>query len=235
MLALTHSALRRAAQYFFTRSYFRVSGGTRKKMWRSLILATDHRQRRRQMRWAIGVLLALVTIPVTIALFAQERPRILIITDLEGVGGINDRDEQILPGQRRFEESRRLLIGEVNAAVEGALKGGAREVVVWDGHDGSRTLSIDEIHPRAQLIQGRPTPADYYMSERQYDGIMFVGQHAMALAAGALAHSQSSATIERITLNGRPVGEIGQVAAIGGYFNVPTIMLSGDDAACREL
>lgn len=183
------------------------------------------------MRRAIGILLALVTIP----LVAQERPRILIITDLEGVGGINDRDEQILPGQRRFEESRRLLIGEVNAAVEGALKGGAREVVVWDGHDGSRTLSIDEIHPRAQLIQGRPTPADYYLGERQYDGIMFVGQHAMAGAPGPLAHSQSSATIERITLNGRPVGEIGQVAAIGGYFNLPVIMLSGDEAACREL
>jgi len=175
--------------------------------------------------------LALATLP----LMAQDRPRILIITDLEGVGGINDRDEQILPGQRRFEESRRLLIGELNAAIEGALKGGAREVVAWDGHDGSRTLSIDEIHPRAQLIQGRPTPADYYMSERKYDGIMFVGQHAMAGAAGPLAHSQSSATIERITLNGRAVGEIGQVAAIGGYFNVPTIMLSGDDAACREL
>src|SRR3989442_15869210 len=110
------------------------------------------------------------------ALGAAQGPRVFILTDMEGVDGVNDRDEQILPGQRRFEESRRLLIGEVNAAVEGALKGGARDVVVWDGHDGSRTLSIDEIHPRAQLIQGRATPADYYLRERQYDGIMFFGQ-----------------------------------------------------------
>src|SRR5258705_532039 len=83
--------------------------------------------------------------------FAQGA-RILIVTDLEGAGGVNDADEQLLPGQRRYIESRRILTGEVNAAVEGALAGGATEVVIWDGHDGSRTQSIDEIHPSAKLI-----------------------------------------------------------------------------------
>jgi D-amino peptidase len=171
----------------------------------------------------------------TITLYAAEGPRILVITDLEGVGGVNNPDEQLLPGQRRFEESRRLLVGELNAAVEGALRGGAREVVIWDGHDGSRTLSIDEIHPRAQLIQGRPTPANYYLDEKLYDGIFFVGQHAMAGAKDAvLAHSQSF-TVKNIFLNGQPVGEIGQVAAIAGYFDIPVIMLAGDRAACDEL
>jgi D-amino peptidase len=108
-------------------------------------------------------------------------------------------------------------------------------VVIWDGHDGSRTLSIDEIHPRAQLIQGRPTPANYYLDEKLYDGIFFVGQHAMAGAKDAvLAHSQSF-TVKNIFLNGQPVGEIGQVAAIAGYFDIPVIMLAGDRAACDEL
>jgi len=164
-----------------------------------------------------------------------DRHRIMIVTDLEGVGGVNNADEQLLPGQRRFEESRRLLLGEVNAAVEGAFKGGAREVVIWDGHDGSRTLSIDEIDRRAQLLQGRPTPANYYLEDRLYDGIMFVGQHAMAGAPkGVLAHSQS-VSVQNIFLNARPVGEIGQVTAIAGYFNIPVIMLAGDQAACEEL
>src|SRR6476659_796502 len=85
-------------------------------------------------------------------------PRIFVVTDMEGVGGVNNADEQLLPGQRRYEESRRLLTGELNAAVEGALAAGATEVVVWDGHDGSRSLSIEDIHPRARLIQGKPTP-----------------------------------------------------------------------------
>lgn len=167
--------------------------------------------------------------------FPIERPRVLIITDMEGVGGVYDADEQLLPGQRRFEESRKYLIGEVNAAVQGALRGGAREVVVWDGHDDSRTLSISDLPVGAQLIQGTPTPADYYLEDRLYDGILFIGQHAMAgTKNGILAHSQSF-SIQSISINGKPVGELGQVAAIAGYFNIPVIMLSGDQAACDEM
>ena len=162
-------------------------------------------------------------------------PRILIVTDMEGVGGVNNADEQLLPGQRRYDESRHLLAGELNAAVEGAFQAGASEVVVWDGHDGSRSLSIEDVDPRARLLQGRPTPANYYLSDRAYDAIFFVGQHAMAGAkGGVLAHSQSFA-VERIGINGRAVGEIGQVAAIAGYFHIPVVMLAGDQAACEEL
>jgi D-amino peptidase len=161
--------------------------------------------------------------------------RIFIVTDLEGAGGVNDPDEQLLPGQRRYPESRKILTGEVNAAVEGALAAGAAEVVIWDGHDGSRTLSIDEIHEKARLLQGKPTPANYYLSDRAYDGIIFIGQHAKAGTKNAvLAHSQSFSVL-RITINGREVGELGQVAAIAGQFHIPVIMLSGDEAACAEM
>src|SRR5260370_30042267 len=112
--------------------------------------------------------------------------RILIVTDLEGAGGVNDADEQLLPGQRRYFESRKILIGEVNAAVAGARLAGASEVVIWDGHDGSRTLSVDEIPDGAKLLQGRPTPANYYLSEKLFDGILFIGQHAIAGARNAV-------------------------------------------------
>jgi D-amino peptidase len=165
----------------------------------------------------------------------SQGPRILIVTDLEGAGGVNDADEQLLPGQRRYVESRRILTGEVNAAVEGARTAGASEVVIWDGHDGSRTLSVDEIHGNAKLLQGKPTPANYYLSEKLYDGIIFIGQHAMAgTKDGVLAHSQSF-NVKRIAINGIEVGEIGQIAAIAGYFSIPVIMLAGDQAACTEL
>src|SRR5712692_7842259 len=164
-----------------------------------------------------------------------QRPSFLMVTDMEGVGGVNNADEQLLPGQRRYDESRRLLVGEINAAIKGLLEAGAGQVVVWDGHDGSRSLSIDDIDPAAELIQGRPTPAHYYLQDRLYDGILFVGQHAMAGAKnGVLAHSQSF-SVERISLNGRSVGEIGQIAAIAGYFHIPVIMLAGDQAACDEI
>jgi D-amino peptidase len=166
---------------------------------------------------------------------AAERPRILIVTDMEGVGGVYDAQEQLEPGQRRFEEARRILTGELNAAIEGALSGGVKEIVVWDGHDGSRTFAVDEIHPKAQLIQGKPTPANFYMEDRLYDGIIFVGQHAMAGSKNAILSHTQSFTVQSITINSRPVGEMGQVAAIAGYFNIPVIMLTGDHAACDEM
>jgi D-amino peptidase len=169
------------------------------------------------------------------AICAAQKPRFFIVTDMEGVGGVNNADEQLLPGQRRYDESRKLLVDEINAAIKGLLEAGAGQVVVWDGHDGSRSLSIADIDPAAELIQGRPTPANYYLQDRLFDGILFVGQHAMAGAKnGVLAHSQSF-SVERISLNGRSVGEIGQVAAIAGYFHIPVIMLAGDQAACDEL
>ena len=169
------------------------------------------------------------------SLHAADGKRILIVTDMEGVGGVNNADEQLLPGQRRFEETHRLLVGELSAAVEGVLAAGAGEVVIWDGHDGSRALSVDDIHPKAKLIQGRPTPATYYLSDKLYDGILFIGQHAMSGAKDAvLPHSQSF-TVQNIFINSRPVGEIGQVAAIAGFFGIPVIMLAGDQAACDEL
>jgi D-amino peptidase len=161
--------------------------------------------------------------------------RIMIVTDMEGVGGVNDAEEQLLPGQRRYMESRHLLAGEVNAAVEGAAAAGATEIVIWDGHDGSRTLSVEDIHPAAKLIQGKPTPANFYMSDKLYDGIIFIGQHPMAgTKNGLLAHTQSF-NVKRITINGKEVGELGQVAAIAGQFGIPVIMLTGDKAACAEM
>jgi D-amino peptidase len=168
------------------------------------------------------------------SLWAPGALRLLIITYMEGVGGVHNWDEQVTPGQRRFEESGKLLIGEVNAAVAGAFDAGAGEVVIWDGHGGSRTLSISEIDTRAKLIQGSRTPATFYLDSGHYDGLMFVGQHAMAGSGGILAHTQSR-NVKVVTINGRPVGELGQAMAIAGYYGIPAIFLSGDQTACDEM
>jgi D-amino peptidase len=155
---------------------------------------------------------------------------------MEGVSGIFDTDLQCLPQQSpRFEESRKLLTGEVNAAVDGLLAGGATEVVVWDGHDGSRSLSVLDIHPQARLLTGTPVSPTLEL-DSSYAAIVFIGQHAMAGAEkGILSHSYSSQGIQNIWVNDRPVGEIGVRVMLAGHFGVPAIMLSGDAAACREI
>jgi D-amino peptidase len=129
---------------------------------------------------------------------------------------------------------RQLLTGEINAAVEGFYAGGADEVIVWDGHDGSQTLSTLTIHPRARLLMGAMGPA--MMMDRHFSAVAYVGQHSKAnIRGGIMAHSYSSLGIQNMLMNGKPVGEIDVIAAMAGHFATPVIMLSGDQAAASEL
>lgn len=162
--------------------------------------------------------------------------KVYMITDMEGVDGIFNSELQCIPFQSpRWEESHKLLTGEVNAAVDGLFEGGATDVVVWDGHDGSRSLSTLDLNPRARLLSGTPVSPTLEL-DSSYSAVIFIGQHAMAGAdKGILSHSYSSAGIQNIWVNSKPVGEIGARVMLAGVFNIPVIMLAGDTAACREI
>jgi D-amino peptidase len=162
-------------------------------------------------------------------LFAQKKT-IFVITDAEGVGGVCRQDQT----DPKDQEMRQLLTGEANAAVEGFLSGGADEVIVWDGHDGSQTLSTLTIHPKAKLLMGVIGPS--MLMDRHFSAVAYVGQHSKAnVRGGIMAHSYSSLGIQNMLLNGKPVGEIDVIAAMAGHFGTPVIMLSGDQAAANEL
>lgn len=159
-----------------------------------------------------------------------QKTTIFLITDAEGVGGVCRQDQT----EPKDQELRQLLTGEINAAVDGFLAGGAGEVIVWDGHDGSQTLSTLTIHPRARLVMGS-LPASMLM-DRHFSAVAYVGQHSKAnVRGGIMAHSYSSLGIQNMLLNGKPVGEIDVIAAMAGHFGTPVIMLSGDQAAANEL
>ena len=177
------------------------------------------------MRWPMLLLSLLCATSV----WAQKKT-IFLITDAEGVGGVC-RQEQTEP---KDPELRQLLTGEINAAVEGFLAGGADEVLVWDGHDGSQTLSTLTIHPKARLLMGAMGAS--MMMERHFAAVAYVGQHSRAnIRGGIMAHSYSSLGIQNKLLNGKPVGEVEVIAAMAGHFGTPVIMLSGDQAAANEI
>lgn len=159
-----------------------------------------------------------------------QKKTVFLITDAEGVGGVCRQDQT----DPKDPEMRALLTGEINAAVDGFLEGGADEVIVWDGHDGSQTLSTTTIHPKAKLLMGGLGAS--MLMERHFAAVAYVGQHAKAnIRGGILAHSYSSLGIQNMLLNGKPVGEIDVIAAMAGHFGTPVIMLSGDQAAANEL
>jgi len=161
--------------------------------------------------------------------------KILIAADMEGITGVVDWDH-VRPGHAEYARFRQLMTGDVNAAVRGAFDGGAQEVIVTDGHNAGLNLLIEEIDPRARLNAGESYP--FSMVEGIDSGInaaMFVGYHARAGTSNAvLSHTWSSSRVASVWLNGQEVGEIGLNAALCGHFEVPVIMLSGDQTACAE-
>ncbi len=170
----------------------------------------------------------LILLLASLSVFGQKR--IFIISDAEGVAGVCHQDQTNPKGT----DMPALLTGEVNAAVDGFLAGGADEVIVWDGHGMATNLSATTIHPRAKLIMGA-LPAVMTL-DRKYTAVAFVGQHAMGNVQNAImAHSFSSLGIQYMKLNGKPVGEIDVRAAMAGHFGSPVIFLSGDQAAAEEL
>lgn len=187
-------------------------------------------------RWSL--VLAVIAILAGTVPGATETPRplkVMMITDMEGVDGIFDEDLQCVPWKSpRWEESRKLLNGEISAAVEGLFEGGATDIVVWDGHWSGENLSALDIHPKVRLLTG-PGVSSAFELDPSYSAEIFIGQHARAgVEKGVLSHSESL-EIQNIWVNDKPVGEIGIEAMHAGSFNIPVIMLAGDTAACQEL
>lgn len=159
--------------------------------------------------------------------------KIHIITDLEGPAMINrfTQTRDVTPEDKKWSEW--FLTGEVNACVDGILDfDGAAEVIVWDGH-GSGGIDYQRFHKQAKMIARGPIKAPYYLDE-SFDGLMFVGQHAMMGDRGVLCHTYSSKSIAYYKINGIEMGEFGCRALMAGTMGVPTVFVAGDDAAVEE-
>jgi D-amino peptidase len=165
--------------------------------------------------------------------------RVLFWCDMEGIGGIVKWD-QVVAGKSQYEEGRRLYTAEVNAAVRGAKKAGAKEIIVVDGHGAGgdhsfNSLIKDALEPGAEYVFGYRWGC-YVEPLAHADAMLLPGAHAMAgTQDGVLSHTMSTENFRSATINGRLVGESGIVAAIAGSFNVPVVFVSGDEATCREV
>lgn len=161
--------------------------------------------------------------------------KILIACDMEGISGVVSWDH-VDPSHAEYGRFRRLMTGDVNAAIAGAFDGGAGQVVVTDGHSYGRNILIEELDKRAVLNSGSPSPLSMVQgADADIQAVMFVGYHARIGSQYAiLDHTWSSSAIAGVWLNGQPIGEIGLNAAVCGHFGAPVIFISGDQTACAE-
>jgi D-amino peptidase len=161
--------------------------------------------------------------------------KVYVLVDAEGISGVVNNDLQVKPDSPRYEETRRLFMSDLNAAIEGAFDGGADDIVVYDMHYWGTNVILGEIHPKAKVVLGKPPKIDPPAGiDERVDALFMVGYHAMAEVEGALLSHTYTLDMKALRLNGVLMGEIGLEAAIAGCKGVPLAFLSGDDAAMRE-
>jgi D-amino peptidase len=166
--------------------------------------------------------------------------RVYISVDMEGIGGIN-HPHPTDPADRRYPTSVELMVGEANAAIEGALAAGATDILVNDSHWNMYNLLPMELHPAARVLQGEKAWSMVAGSQPDADGspsfdvALFVGYHARAgHPTGTIAHTFSGRPVET-RLDGRPTGEYGLNALVLGAWGIPVGLVAGDDALAGEV
>ena len=161
------------------------------------------------------------------------------MSDIEGVAGIV-KWAQTGGDQTLYHEARKLYTEEINAAVRGAKKAGAKEIVVMDCHGAGgdymfNSLLPDQLDPDCEFVVQNEWTEYTELLSSGCDAALFVGMHAMAgTPDGVLSHTVSSQAWQSLKFNGTLVGETGINAALCGHWGCPVLLVTGDRAVCRE-
>jgi D-amino peptidase len=161
--------------------------------------------------------------------------KVYISVDMEGVSSIVSFDE-VSADKLSYEQARALMTEEVNAAIDGALEAGAKEILVSDSHSVMRNLIPEKLRSEAKLIRGWPRPLSQMQGiDESFDAVFFIGYHPMGgTHRGLLDHTLDSRIVSEVRINGTPVGEVGINAMIAGHFNVPVVLVTGGRAVVEE-
>jgi D-amino peptidase len=165
----------------------------------------------------------------------MSKPRKIFVTiDMEGITGLVDW-HQTGGDTPEYDHYRRLMAGDLNAVIEGALEAGVKDIVVSDAHGKMRNINPWEINEAATLIRGSPKP--YRMMagiDSDFDAALFVGYHAMRGTMNAILCHTYTLGVMSVSINGVQMGEFGLNASLAGYYGVPAVFISGDQAVAEE-
>ena len=166
----------------------------------------------------------------------QEKLKVYISVDMEGIAGVVNVDQTSASGND-YGIARRWMTQEVNAAIRGARAAGATEIVVNDSHGSMRNVIISDLDTDVYLITGSPKPLSMMQGiDETYDAVFFIGYHARAGSTdGVLDHTYSSGSVFSIKVNGMELGESEQNALIAGCYDVPVVLVTGDQTVCGQV
>ena len=156
--------------------------------------------------------------------------KIYISADIEGTIGVLDGVECI-QGSNEYERAREYMTKEVIAAARGAIKAGAKEILVKDGHGSGRNILIDDLPDEVEIVRGWSGHPFKMMQEldSSYKGVIFTGYHSGArLGGNNLAHTINGGVIHSIKINGEIASEFMINTYTASYVGVPVVFISGD-------
>ncbi len=162
--------------------------------------------------------------------------KVFISVDMEGICGVvGDKETDPENGGEAYRANCRRMTVEANAAIEGALKAGATEVLVADSHWNFDNLIPEELNPAAVLLRGSPRPFSMVHDlDGSFAAAMFVGYHAMAGTPRAIIDHTFTGKVRSIVVNDREIGETGLNAYVAGEFGVPVVLVTGDSSLASE-
>src|SRR5215471_12926025 len=104
--------------------------------------------------------------------------KLFISVDMEGTTGL-ERLEEIFRGLPGYDTFRQLMAGDANAVVQGAIEGGADEIVVSDSHGYMCNIHPDDLVPGVQLKRGmrRRWCQMKAIDTKPFDAALLVGYH----------------------------------------------------------
>lgn len=154
---------------------------------------------------------------------------------MEGVAGIVT-DAQLGPEGFDWRHACDLYTNEVLAVIGELRDAGTEDITISDSHGTGLNLRVDRMPPGVRLVQSWPRRLGMMEGiDDSFDGAILLGYHSGSHnPRGVRAHTMSSANVFEVALNGQPVCEAELSAYLAGYFGVPILMVSGDDAFCQE-
>src|SRR5262249_5718865 len=160
--------------------------------------------------------------------------KVFVSSDMEGTAGVVDWDQCVGEGPEAAA-GRKLLLDEVNAAIGGALAGGATEIVVNDSHANMRNLPPGQLLGGASSISGSHKPL-YMMQglDGSFGAILFISYHGSVGAPAGLSHTYNPRAVMEARLDGTVTGEAGINALVAAHYGVPVVLVTGDRCACEE-
>ncbi|HVH56481.1 MAG TPA: M55 family metallopeptidase [Vicinamibacterales bacterium] len=167
---------------------------------------------------------------------AQPRKKVFISADMEGISGISGSDQLSATGAE-YNRSRKMMADDVNAAVRGARRGGATEIVVNDSHGSMRNLRLEDLEGDDVRLISHSFKRSGMMEglDESFDSVIFIGYHAKAGNPGGLFAHTGSGVLRDVRVNGQSVGEGGLNTMVAAWYGVPVALVTGDDVAVTQV